>query len=147
MNNIIYRNACAYKEIYEILKIFPDELVSKIPKSKIDFFYNNMDKSYDYYVSKDSFDWKNMLEETVAILIILYRDYWATPEQKEILIEFIKTAQSIVENENNQKYNLDDLFKDWKEDDKENIQQALIETKESIFVKIINKIKKIFKIK
>lgn len=112
MNNIIYRNACAYKEIYEILKIFPDELVSKIPKSKIDFFYNNMDKSYDYYVSKDSFDWKNMLEETVAILIILYRDYWATPEQKEILIEFIKTAQSIVENENNQKYNLDDLFKD-----------------------------------
>ena len=147
MNNIIYRNACAYKEIYEILKIFPDELVSKIPKSKIDFFYNNMDKSYEYYVSKDTFDGEDMLEETAAILIILYRDYWATPEQKEILIEFINTAQSIVENENSKKYNPDDLFKNRKENNKENVQQALIEEKESIFIKIINKIKKIFKIK
>ena len=28
------KTACAYKEIYEILKIFPNELVSRIPKEK-----------------------------------------------------------------------------------------------------------------
>lgn len=29
--------SCAYKEIYEILKIFPKELVDRIPKYKLDY--------------------------------------------------------------------------------------------------------------
>ena len=50
MNKVLDRNACAYKEIYEILKIFPSELVNKVPKDKIEFFYKNMDNNYKYNI-------------------------------------------------------------------------------------------------
>ena len=29
---------CAYKEIYEIMKLLPKELIDRIPKEKQDFF-------------------------------------------------------------------------------------------------------------
>ena len=88
VDKTIDRNACAYKEIYEILKIFPKELVDKVPKEKIEFFYNNMDKNYNYEITKETFDEITMLEETVAIFTILFRDYWSTDEQKKKILNF-----------------------------------------------------------
>ena len=151
MNKVLDRNACAYKEIYEILKIFPSELVNKIPKDKIDFFYKNMDNNYEYNISKETFDGQTMLEETAAILTILFRDYWATPEQKEKLVNFTKNAQNVIAEENKQKYNTDNLFKNRNKsiNNMENIQteQAIVEYKESLFKRIINKIKNLFRLK
>ena len=149
MNKIIDRNACAYKEIYEILKIFPSELVNKVPKDKIDFFYKNMDNSYEYNISKETFDGKTMLEETAAILTILFRDYWASPEQREKLIVFMQNAKSVIEKEDREKYNPDNIIKKRNQENeiKEKVIQnevALIEYKESIFRRFINKIKSIF---
>ena len=63
--------SCAYKEIYEILKIFPKELVDRIPKYKLDYIKQNMDESYEYNITKETFDGKTMLDETAAILAIL----------------------------------------------------------------------------
>ena len=149
MNRTIYRNACAYKEIYEILKIFPRELVNEIPKDKIDFFYQNMNYDYEYNISKETFDGQTMLEETKAILTILFRDYWATPEQKEKLVNFTKNAQNVIEKENREKYNPDNLFKNRTINRMENVQQeqALVEYKESFLKRIINKIRNLFKLK
>ena len=143
------RNACAYKEIYEILKIFPSELVNKVPKNIIDFFYKNMDNNYEYNISKETFDGQTMLEETAAILTILFRDYWSNQKQKEKLIKFTKNAQSIIEKEDREKYNPDNIFKESNREDKieENTIQnevALVEYKESIFRRLINKLKSIF---
>ena len=143
------RNACAYKEIYEILRIFPQELVAKIPQEKIRFFYNNMDNSYEYNISKETFDGQTMLEETKAILTILFRDYWATPAQKEKILAYENLERNRQEEETKLKYNPDNLFK--KKDKinyvEENIEEtAIVEYKESsIFKKIINKILNIFK--
>ena len=36
----------AYTEVLEIIKYFPEEEYSKIPKEKIDFYKKNMDKNY-----------------------------------------------------------------------------------------------------
>ena len=47
---------CAYKEIYEILKIFPKELVDRIPKYKLDYIKQNMDESYEYNITKETRD-------------------------------------------------------------------------------------------
>lgn len=145
------RNACAYKEIYEILRIFPQELVAKIPQEKIRFFRNNMDNSYQYNISKETFDGKTMLEETKAILTILFRDYWATPMQKEKILAYENLERNRQEEETRLKYNPDNLFKK-KEDSKhieEHIEEttAMVEYKDSIFKKIINKILNIFKIR
>jgi len=143
MNRNIDRNACAYKEIYEILKIFPKELVNKIPKDKIEFFYNNMDKSYEYNITKETFDGQTMLEETAAILTILFRDYWASPEQREKLDNFKSQAENALEDEARIKYNPDNLFKNRNKNNAEDIvsEQAIVEYKESIFKRIINMIK------
>lgn len=148
-NKVQDRNACAYKEIYEILKIFPSELVNKVPKDIIDFFYENMDNNYEYNISKETFDGQTMLEETAAILTILFRDYWSNQKQKEKLINFTKNAQSIIEKENREKYNPDNIFKKCNREGKieENTIQnevALVEYKESIFRRFINKLKSIF---
>lgn len=149
MNRTIDRNAYAYKEIYEILKIFPSELVNKIPKDKIEFFYQNMNYDYEYNISKETFDGQTMLDETKAILTILFRDYWATPEQKEKLVNFTKNAQNVIEKENREKYNPDNLFKNRTINRMENVQQeqALVEYKEPFFKRIINKIRNLFKLK
>lgn len=146
MNKVLDRNACAYKEIYEILKIFPSELVNKVPKDKIDFFYKNMDNNYEYDISRQTFDGQTMLEETAAILTILFRDYWASPEQREKLIAFTQNAQSVIEKEDREKYNPDNLFKNRNINNIEENQQelALVEYKESFFKRIINKFKNLF---
>ena len=148
MSRITDRNACAYKEIYEILKIFPQELVSQIPQETIDFFHNNMDTNYEYDISVDTFDGKTMLEETKAILTILFRDYWSTPTQKEKILSYENTAKNRIEEENKIKYNADNLFKNrnlQKKNEKQIEETAIIEYKESIFKKIINRILNIFK--
>ena len=148
MSRITDRNACAYKEIYEILKIFPQELVSQIPQEIIDFFHNNMDTNYEYDISVDTFDGKTMLEETKAILTILFRDYWSTPTQKEKILSYEKIAKNRIEEENRIKYNADNLFKNrnlQKKNEKQIEETAIIEYKESIFKKIINRILNIFK--
>ena len=148
MNRITDRNACAYKEIYEILKIFPQELVSQIPQETINFFHNNMDTSYEYNISVDTFDGRTMLEETKAILTILFRDYWATPVQREKILNYENSARNKLEEETRMKYNADNLFKKKKSQDnvEKHIEEtAMVEYKESIFKKIINKILNIFK--
>lgn len=142
-NKTVDRNACAYKEIYEILRIFPQELVAKIPQEKIRFFYNNMDNRYEYNISKETFDGQTMLEETKAILTILFRDYWATSKQKEKILAYENSAKNKLEEETRMKYNPDNLFKK-KEDSKKHEEQieetALVEYKDSIFKRIVNKI-------
>ena len=143
MNRTIDRNACAYKEIYEILRIFPKELVAKIPQEKIRFFYNNMDNSYEYNISKETFDGQSMLEETKAILTILFRDYWATPVQKEKILSYENIERNKLEEETRRKYNPDNLFKKKEEQNyvEAHIEEtAMVEYKESIFKRIVNKI-------
>lgn len=149
MNKVLDRNACAYKEIYEILRIFPSELVNKVPNDKIEFFYKNMDKNYEYNISKETFDGQTMLEETAAILTILFRDYWSNPEQKEKLINFTKNAQSIIEKEDRERYNLDNIFKNRNMNNIEDTQQeqALVEYKETFLKRTISRIKNLFGLK
>ena len=133
--------SCAYKEIYEILKIFPKELVDRIPKYKLDYIKQNMD---EYNITKETFDGKTMLDETAAILAILFRDYWATEKQKIKIINYHNTQREKMANEIKEKYDPENVFK------RRNIEQekakktkealAVVEYKESIF-----KIKALFR--
>lgn len=140
---------CAYKEIYEILKIFPKELVDRIPKYKLDYIKQNMDESYEYNITKETFDGKTMLDETAAILAILFRDYWATEKQKNKIINHHNTQREKIVNEIKEKYDPENVFKQRRieqekiDEKKENL--SVVEYKENIFKKLFNKIKEIFK--
>lgn len=140
---------CAYKEIYEILKIFPKELVGRIPKYKLDYIKQNMDESYEYNITKETFDGKTMLDETAAILAILFRDYWATEKQKNKIINYHNTQREKIVNEIKEKYDPENVFKQRRieqekiDEKKENL--SVVEYKENILKKLLNKIKLIFK--
>ena len=74
----------AYKEVMEILKFVPKESVDKIPQTIIDTFKAKMDNEYDFKVDiNKSFEEQDLLEETKAIFANIFRDFWATPYQKE----------------------------------------------------------------
>ena len=145
MNRTIDRNAYAYKEIYEILKIFPSELVNKIPKDKIEFFYQNMNYDYEYNISKETFDGQTMLDETKAILTILFRDYWATPEQRNAIIEK-ERKEEWEEEQNKIKIDYDAVFKrNTKSVPPKKETQIVVVEEKKWYEKFVDWIKNIFK--
>ena len=143
----------AYKEVVEVLKYIPEESVNKIPQEMIEMFKANMDKDYDFevYVNK-SFEEQNLLEETKAIFANIFRDYWATPYQKERIEAKEKQDREKEEEEKKAKYNPDDIFKKRQSDitndeteEVENYSENLpVEVKESFYKKIVNFFKNLF---
>ena len=72
----------AYKEVIEILKYVPKEIVDKIPQEMLEMFKAKMDVNYDFKIDTNKeFEEQILLEETKAILANIFRDYWATPSQ------------------------------------------------------------------
>lgn len=86
MADIQYANA--YTEVLDILKHISKEDYEKIPKSKIKVFEENCNKNYNFtYDENKTLDEQNVSETTKVIIAILFRDYWATKEQRYIIIK------------------------------------------------------------
>lgn len=86
MVDIQYANA--YTELLDILKYISKEDYEKIPKSKIKVFEENCNKNYNFtYDENKTLDEQNVSEITKVIIAILFRDYWATKEQRYIIIK------------------------------------------------------------
>lgn len=149
--------AKAYKEILEIIKCFPFEEYNRIPKEKIKFFEENMDKNYNFTINPNiDLSEQNISKETKALIVILYEDYFATEGQKEKIKEILELNQKNAEQEKREKYPPNDIFKDQKEGMKnkeqenfgKNIQKvSLVEYKETFFAKFKNFIIKLLHIK
>lgn len=142
--------ACAYKEVIEVLKYTKREDVNKIPKYMILLWKTNMKKDYNFKINKNKpLEEQNLSIEAKAIIANIFKKYWATDYQKERIEAKEKYDMEQIEKEKHEKYNSDDIFKNRKKDDFEienNISDnvAMVEYKESIFKKIINKIKEMF---
>lgn len=137
----------AYKEVMEILKFVPQDSVNKIPKTMLEVFKAKMDKDWKFTVNiNKSFEEQDLLDETKAIFANIFRDYWATPYQKERIMAKEKYDRQKIEKEKLEKYNPNDLFKKTKtNEEKAEISNLPIEVKkEKFYEKIINFFKKIF---
>ena len=138
--------AIAYKEVVEILKYVPDEDVQKIPKEKLEFYKNNMDNEYNYKLDMTKeFEEQNMSDITKAVLANIFRDYWATPHQKEIIEAKEKNDLEKLEEEKREKYNPDNIFKNKQEQivvEDTNLPAEIKE--ETFFKKLISFIKGLF---
>jgi len=154
MINTIY--AKAYTEVLEIIKYFPQEEYNKIPKEKIEFYENNMDKGYVFSINpKIDLSEQSISSEANAIIVNLFRDYFATEEQKIKVEKMLEINQKKEEEEKREKYNPDDLFKNKRREQavKTNAETAendsnvaLVEYKESFFTRFKNFIFKILHI-
>ncbi len=143
--------ANAYTEVYEILSCLNEEEYSKIPEELIEVFEENRNLDYDYEVNEEQDLIKQpMLRETKAILLNIFRDYLATPEQSQRIKQWMQADREYLEKQKREKYRTNIFENKIKknEDNANNFNTNLPATikKQSILQKIINKIKKIFKI-
>ena len=143
--------ANAYTEVYEILSCLSEEEYSKIPEELIEVFEKNRNIDYDYEINKEQDLMKQpMLRETKAILLNIFRDYLATPEQSKKIKMWLQLDREYLEKQKRKKYNTNIFENKIKknEDSAGNFNTNLPATikEQPIFQKIINKIKNIFKI-
>lgn len=142
--------ACAYKEVIEVLKYTKREDVNKIPKSRILLWRINMNKDYDFKIdTTKTLEEQNLSKEAKAIIANIFKKYWATDYQKERIEAKEKYDIEQIEKEKYQKYNPEDIFKNRKQTNIENVNisdnVAMVRYKESFWTRIYNKIKIILK--
>lgn len=144
-----YKNA--FTEVYTIINYIEDEDYSMIPEDVISVIEENRNQDYEYEMNEeiDIFN-QPMLPETRAILFNFFRDYWATPEQKEKIKRMQREERQKIEEKKKIEYGEYDVFKNRslniKENNENTSKTALIEIKkENIFIRLFNKIKSFFK--
>ena len=128
---------CAYKEVYIIIENLDDEIRNKIPKEKIEFYKNYMDKEHIFELDLNKeLSEQNILYPTKCILANLFRDYIATEEDRVAILKEEKEELNKLEEEKRKKYNPDDIFKNnLKEiDEKEKLQVEEINTNIDLMV-------------
>ncbi len=146
MINIEYANA--YSEVIGILKFLSQEDYEKIPKEKINLFETYANKDYAFkYNPKKTLQEQNVSKIARTIIAILFRDYWATEEQREKINAFQNNKRRQIEEEKIQKYN--NIFKNQtntvsEEKNKKSENVQLVEYKENIFMRILGWLKKMF---
>ena len=78
-----YKIQVACKQVSVILDCYNQELLSlSIPKEVLDNLKENSAKDYEYHINPDTFDVNTLTEEALALLLILYNEYFATKTQK-----------------------------------------------------------------
>ena len=145
---MINNYARAYTEVLEILSYFSNEEYSKIPEEKIKYFKENMDKDYIYTINPEiDLSVQHISSEANAILISLFRDYFASENQKGMLSKLLNKNQEKVDKAKREKYNTDDIFNKEKaetvDNNIENMELQIIEYKESFYSKFTKFIKRL----
>lgn len=104
--------AKAYKEVVETLKYMSNEDIEKIPLDMREMFEIKMDKNYKFDIDVlKPFEEQNFMEETKAIFASIFRDYWATNDQREEITVKENLERDILEKEKREKYNPNNIFK------------------------------------
>ena len=143
----------AYKEIIEIIRCLPKKELKLIPKTKLKFYIEHQDENYVFnYDCNKSLKEQNVSRTAQAIIVTLFRDYFATERQKTILQNILKSTYNKKQEIYKRKYSTENLYKRRKTYNninnnilvEETSGTALIEYKESFIKTILNKIKSIF---
>ena len=137
----------AITETLDILKHTRKEDVMKISPKFMEYLNNNASKTYkpDLDHSKKIKDMQ-LKRKTKAILAIIYKKFWCNDDERKEFNNTLKENEIRYQAELREKYNPDNLFKK-KELEVETVEQpvAMVEYKESIIKRFLNKIKKLFR--
>ena len=135
----------AFAEVDEILKIMPIDLLSKIPAKFRQIISENKALNYKIEI-QEPLQEEKLKEETIVILGLIYRDFLASPEEREELQ--LKDAEELrkIEEEMRKQYDVDNIFQNNKEKvQNKEISTDLIVYKKPIFLqKLFDLIKRIF---
>lgn len=148
----------AYVELLELLSVIPKETLSKIPETIIINMKKEMDSEYSWtYNEEKSFDEQDVMIETKALFVQIYKKYIADETEKETWEKYDKFTKNYIEEQKNQKYDPSKLFENSTSksevSNSESVspttktmeETSMIVYEENIFQKIINKFKEIAK--
>lgn len=145
---LIYKKA--HTELNEVFKRLSDIELSKIPSQLIEYVRANMDTDYIWeYDDSKKLEEQDFLVETKALIVEIYGRYLCPEDKKEFWKKYNQVCLNMIEEKKKEEYDPDDIFKKKekimvKNHIKQEENMQMIEYKESIFRKIINKILKIF---
>lgn len=124
----------AYTQVDTVLNFYNQDLLAiSIPQEVRDYIRKNKSKSYQFNINANEFKADMLTAESVSVLLWIFENYFATEKQKEIISNW-------------EYHNIN--FENKKVQNKETTNQELVcVQKESFIIKIINKIKLIFKIR
>lgn len=135
-----------------ILENSSKTIIEKIPIKFLDFMKDIASKTYEFnYDKSKSLNEQNLKPETRGLIALVYQDYICNENERKEYIQKSQLFANQMEDLKREKYNPDNLFK--KQEQLKNSEDvmtneiAMIEYKESIFKRFINKIKRIFHIK
>lgn len=149
---VAYKEAKTDEEKDEFLGLLSVEQRNMIPQKLRDLFSKEKDKEYIKGIDptipiKD----QDLKEETLGLIAWLNLEYWCQDEQEKERLKMIYAENERKYQEVFQlKFNPDNIFKKKEivaEDDKEQVQcLQIVERKESLFKRIIDKVLGLFKI-
>ena len=142
----------SFSEVYDIINHLEIELYNKIPIKFIKSIEQNRDTEYKPNIDySKSINDQDLLDETRVILSLIYRDYICLPDKKSQLLQKDKEELFKIENELQEKYNVDNLFNkkfktvnEIKNNQLDNTDLPVVKNKGFIF-RIIEKIKDFFR--
>ncbi len=141
----------AYAEVDMILNLMDEKYVREIPEKLRTLFKSKKAKDYSKnIVDNKPLKEQNLNKETLSILAVLNYNYWCKDEKrkKELWDRYSENDRKY-QQELREKYNPEDILKknnSPKYVENTSKEDTIIEYKESIVKKIINKIKSIFHI-
>jgi len=143
-------------EVLDILDNTDRQAVNKIPKDFIKFLIDIA--SYDYVVNFDHskpINELNLKERTKELLGVIYINWWCDESQRGQYKKEIEEKEKREQEKLREKYNPDNIFKNKKsvqisnemqeEINSKNETLAIVNNKENIFKRIINKVISFFK--
>ena len=129
-----------------------EEEKNQIPKKLRDFFREEKDLNYHKNINPNiPIKEQNLKEETLAIIALLMIQYWYKDEsKKQKLLEVLDENERKYQEELREKYNPDNIFKNKNqnntfdeavpENEEISVGMQIVEYKEPIFKRIVNKI-------
>ena len=135
-------------EVDEVLKYLNVDELKKIPEEIRQMIKANKDKDYVWeYDENKKLKNQNLSRDTFAFLSYLNMEYLLNEEQKQLMNQIHMENERKEEEIKSEKFKTEDLFK--KNTNKIEIKTyqndlEIVEYKETIFRRVINKIKKLF---
>lgn len=143
----------AFAETYDIIKHSDISIQSKISPKFMNLLMSAKNNSYRVNIDYEKTLDEQIQHETKVILGIIYRDYLCTPEKRQELIKNETELLERIEKEKNEKYSVDNLFKNrqnplniqQQQTNQSNEQNEIIEyKKEKWYEKIVKFFKNLF---
>lgn len=145
----------AYVELNEILNVLSETEIKKLPEGFIENIRKEMNSEYkwEYDFSKSLLD-QNLMVETKALLVEIYKRFLALDSEKEKWEKYDQICIEYIENKKKIEFGTDNLFSNsstnsslqessnknssFEENSSVSSEEAIVKHKKSIFSKILN---------